>query len=369
MSIAGLRSAVVSSVGTSLITNGAPPDLRNLLIATANLAEQEYTPDDLEAVRAAIVGIEEKLRAASEPEARRLSAELNGILALGAAHRGALHYLLATDTYQGRETVRLVCAWLQERQCEVVPQVLDGLSTADRAAFARGVDCLLRWCEQALPELRRQERRIVFNLVGGFKSLQAYAHTLGRFYADEIVYIFEGKAAELIRIPRLPLAWDSAPLRLHATAVARLAAGEVLPAGEVASLPEAFLDTDETHATLSDWGLLAWNQNKREILSDQLLAFPGLRYLESFRRDWEARKDSAERAALQEALAKTSVLWRGGGLGALRADGGLRYEDYENRGGIGHFRTGLQHRVSCLAEGSELSLRHYGPHDYVNNRP
>jgi hypothetical protein len=30
-------------------------------------------------------------------------------------------------------------------------------------------------------------------------------NTLGMFYADEVIYIFEAKTADLIRIPRLPI--------------------------------------------------------------------------------------------------------------------------------------------------------------------
>lgn len=361
--------AIISTVGTSLLTNKAPEETRMLLVRTANLREGEYAPQDLQAVRARCAEVEERLRQARPEEVRRLSAELNGILSLGADTAGTLHYLLATDTFQGREAARIAAEWLRSRGASAVVQPLEGLSTANREAFARGIDRLLQWCEETLPELRRQQHRIVFNLAGSFKSLQAYAQTLGMFYADEIVYIFEGSGSELIRIPRLPIALEHEPLKRHAAAVARLCAGEILSAAELEGLPEAYLDLDDQgYATLSEWGRLAWNRSRQEILGERLLSFPGLEYEDSFRRDFERRQDPRERVALQETLAKVSTRWRERGLAGLREDGGLRYEDYKNREGIGHFRVNDNLRVSCVPEGGILRLRRFGPHS-INEDP
>jgi hypothetical protein len=50
---------------------------------------------------------------------------------------------------------------------------------------------VIRWCQDTLPGYRESGYHIVFNLTGGFKSIQGWMQTLGMFYADEIVYIFE----------------------------------------------------------------------------------------------------------------------------------------------------------------------------------
>lgn len=363
-----MRHAVVSTVGTSLLTNAASEELRRLLSRAANLREEELPPGERDALRDRAGEVEARLASAPETEVRRMSAELNGVLSLGASDRETCHYLLCTDTYPGRLTTDLVGRWLRARGAAVVPIVLEGFSTANRAAFARGVDFLLRWCEQTLPPMREQGWRITFNLAGSFKSLQAYAQTLGMFYADEIVYIFEGTGAELIRIPRLPVAWQTADLERHAAAVARLAQGELLPAGELADLPEAYLESDGACVTLSDWGWMAWNLNRKRILGGDLVEQPGLLYSDEFRRDYDRRRDPNERAALQDTLAKASVLWREGGLRRLRGDGGVQYEDLMNRGGVGHFRVTLSLRVTCEPAGERLRLRRFGPHD-VNENP
>lgn len=73
-------------------------------------------------------------------------------------------------------------------------------------------------------------------------------------------------------------------------------------------------------------------------------------------------------------LARVSVLLDEGGVARLKQDGGLQYEDYQNRRSadgrpIGHFRLTQGRRVSCIAEGGSLRLRHFGAHDQVNNNP
>ena len=114
--------------------------------------------------------------------------------------------LVATDTYQGEVAAKLVQEWLQGRGFSSVQVFqLPGLSTRNQQAFATGVGALIKWTGETLPGYRESGSRVVFNLVGGFKSLQGYMNTLGMLYADEIIYIFEGTQSGLIRIPRLPV--------------------------------------------------------------------------------------------------------------------------------------------------------------------
>lgn len=365
------RRCIVSTVGTSLLTNGASPATVALLRDTANFAVKDYSSDKLRQVDERILEVRQQLDASGTVEVRRRSAELNGILALAASDSADIHYLLCTDTYQGRQAAEVVRNWLATHGCQTVAaQPLDGLNTASQEEFAAGIDSLLHWCDQTLPNLRRQGYRITFNLVGGFKSWQAYAQTLGMVYADEICYIFESKDSPLLRIPRLPVKFDDEPLKRHAAAVARMAsAGENVPVSDVHDLPEAYLDIMDGKATLSVWGKLAWNQAKTEILAGDLIEQPSLVFETSFLRDFADRKDSSERVALQESLAQAGYSWNRGGLAALRKHTGLLYEMYADKNGIGHFRVNQGFRVSCEVAGSNLRIRHYGPHDYVNKTP
>jgi hypothetical protein len=80
----------------------------------------------------------------------------------------------------------------------------NGLSTASTQAFAGGIDGVIEFLETEVKPLR-SSYEVVFNLTGSFKSLQGYMNTWGMFYADRIVYIFEGDNSKLITIPRLPI--------------------------------------------------------------------------------------------------------------------------------------------------------------------
>ncbi len=107
---------------------------------------------------------------------------------------------------------------------------------------------------------RVQGYHIIVNLSGSFESLQAYAQTLGMFYADEIIYVFEARDSPLIRIPRLPLEWDEMPLRHYASVFARIEAAGALTVADLdaaldsVKMPEAYLEQEGESITLSLWG-------------------------------------------------------------------------------------------------------------------
>ena len=357
---------VVSTIGTSLLTNRAGEPLRKLLTKTANLREGEYEPSDRAAVWERAKSVGETLHSGARQSARDLSAELNGVLGLEATGPDFSHYLLATDTFQGGLTAELVRERLVGWGCRFANiQILAGLTTRSQAEFSRGIDQLLLWCDQTLPDLRKQNARVVFNLAGSFKSLQAFAQTIAMVYADETCYIFEG-SKELLRIPRLPIAFNIDQMQSYAGLFARLAEGEMVSAHEAADLAEAYIDRDAGAAMLSRWGKLAWNANKREILKAHLAEQPGMVYEDAFRRDFE-KLGPDERVAIQESLAKASIRWREGGLAALRADGGLQYSNMKGHPSVGHFRVGLGPRITCKPDGSALRLRRCGSHEIEKN--
>lgn len=373
---------VVSTVGTSVLTHGADKALRDFLTGVANARETDLNPEQRDRIEQRAQDVRAELQGLGPEKVREFSAELNGIVSLRSLQPVHVHYLLHTDTFQGERAAGLVCEWLLEQRCTPVPVKVRNLSTANRESFAAGVDFLLCWCEETLPPLRAGNRKIVFNLVGGFKSLQAYAQTLGMFYADEIVYIFEfipkGKEPELIRIPRLPLQWDTTRLLRYAGPVARLYHGENVDAGELVDLPEAYIEKvlvgGAEERVLTTWGKMAWLQARESILGqDDLVEQPGIIYEATFKKDLSGVSKVSERAALQDDIARVSVLWRQpppkGGLTALRADRGLQYDNYARRDDVGHFRVSRGLRVSCKPDGSVLRLRRYGTEPDVNRNP
>ncbi|HHW86817.1 MAG TPA: putative CRISPR-associated protein [Chloroflexi bacterium] len=375
------RQLVLTTVGISLFLNSLSPEEREeggvqRLNRHANAKE---LLSDLEAFLAELVTRAERTLAEGTVVSRRLlSAELNGLYGLYEDQlqrsRNDVHVLVATDTVLGRRAAQTLEAFLRSQGIVNVQMwVPEQLSSGDNRCFSHGVKDLLHLCEETIPGYRADGYHIVFNLTGAFKSLQSYLNIAGMFYADEIVYIFEG-SKQLLHIPRLPIQIDVAMLQTYCTSLALLAVGAILPYREVAGLPEGLLDIDQHgDATLSEWGRLIWNRVRHELLREDLLPFPNLVYEESFRRDFD-RASPEERVDLQETLAKVSALLEEGGVARLKQDGGIQYEDYQNRKTsnrqpIGHFRLSQGRRVSCVAEGTTLRLRHFGNHDQINDNP
>ncbi|GIK72733.1 MAG: hypothetical protein BroJett021_17210 [Chloroflexota bacterium] len=375
------RQLVLTTVGISLFLKSLSPEEREeggaeRLNRHANATE---LPPDLEAFLAELVArAEQTLTEGTVAAKRLLSAELNGLYGLYEDQlqraRNDVHVLVATDTALGRRAAQTLEAFLRGQGIANVQMwVPEQLSGGDNRRFSHGIKELLRLCEETVPGYRADGYHIVFNLTGAFKSLQSYLNIAGMFYADEIVYIFES-SKQLLRIPRLPIQIDVATLQTHCTQLALLDAGAILPHSEVANLPEGLLDIDQHgDVTLSEWGRLIWNRVRHDLLQRDLLPFPNLVYEESFRRDFD-RATPEERIDLQRTLARVSVLLNEGGVAKLKQDGGLQYEDYQNRRSadgrpIGHFRLTQGRRASCVAEGGRLRLRYFGAHDRVNDNP
>lgn len=362
-------TTVISTVGTSLLT-GHASECKAFLFQKANAQKTDLSTEELVRIDECIGNSESKLKDASDGDARDLCAEINGIVSGGWMNKDCTHYLLHTDTYQGELVASVLADYLKSRGVRCAhPVKIANLRTDCQHNFERGIDYLLRWCDQTLRPLRESREQLVFNLVGGFKALLAYAEVIGMVYADEMCYIFE-TSTELLRIPKLPLQFDQKPMKDNAAVMARLAAAgeQDILADELSGIPDVYIEHDGNLACLSLWGKLAWNDSKYTILKDRFLDQPGLDSESSFQKDFRGLPAEAQ-IRLQETLAKVAVLWKRGGLAELRRDGGLQYETYQNADGVGHFRINNGDRVSCKPADSVLLLRHCGAHDYVNRNP
>ena len=373
------KRLIVSTVGISVFLNILKPSESTWRQQLNQAANAQQLSSDLEKfVNNLVQRAKDCLQQGDVAERRRLSAELNGIYGIYnnslEAGKADMHYLIATDTALGRKAAEVIADFLRNHGLNVAVDVLEKLSTATPAAFSNGMKALIRWCEETLPGYREDGYRVIFNLTAAFKSLQGYLSVMGMFYADEMVYIFE-TGSQLVSIPRLPVQVDVTVLRQHSVALAMMAQGHIFPHKQVAHIPDSLLYIDEKdNACLSDWGQLIWNRVRHELLSEELLPFPRLRYSERFRRDFRNANYEA-RVQLQETLAKVAGLLedRCGDTAALKQDGGLQYDVFTHnttRDGqpIGHFRVSSSRRVTCVSEGGNLYLRRYGEHD-VNNNP
>ncbi|MEH2054174.1 MAG: CRISPR-associated protein [Nostoc sp.] len=275
-----MRRVIISTIGTSLLTNQinrANPDEKDWyshLRDTANLNEDK-TPEDVKQIIAILKQrADEQLSGAKISLIRRASAELNGIYGIYQDNfsqgKEDIHFLIATDTAQGKTTAKIVEDFLRKQGLNNTSTFTpSGLSTASTEAFSLGIDALIVWLQDTIPQLKRDKYKIYFNLVGSFKSLQGYLNTIGMFYADEIIYIFEGEKSDLITIPRLPIAVDASLIKPYALQLALLDTGAGLSANETVGIPETMLAEVDGKMTLSTWGQLIWNQCKDDLLSEE----------------------------------------------------------------------------------------------------
>ncbi|MBQ6001889.1 MAG: CRISPR-associated protein [Synergistaceae bacterium] len=273
-----MMQITVSTCGTSIFTNGTGGDDVKFLRENANKNEAEYTPKELERIERIIGEKRGKLSSASPKEVQALSAELNGFISFygnGAELSEAkqnIHYLIHTDTYQGRKAAELIQAWGSANNINMQTVLIDDLNTGSIEEFRLGVNNLVEWCAWTLPGYRSQGYRVIFNLVGGFKSLQGYMQTLGMFYADETVYIFE-TGGELLRIPKMPVDFSANAKKavLDNFNAFRLMQRESIPRSECSGIPETLLDIIDGKCGISAWGHIIWEEVQHEVYSKEVL--------------------------------------------------------------------------------------------------
>lgn len=384
-----MHQLVISTVGTSLLTNQIrertdPKGWSARLKATANYTYEEvqkHHSDVLTAIEELKSRAEKKLYAGDDDtdiqQIREASAELNGIYGLynEQIEQGIpdTHLLVATDTAQGRVTAGIVESFLKSKGLTNTSTCIQpGLSTASSNTFLEGIAKLIPSIQAIILDCKKSQYQICFNLVGGFKALQGYFNTIGMFYADEIIYVFEG-SNQVITIPKLPIQVDKSQVESYKIQLAMMDIGEIpLSWEETQKVPRDWVLVDDQEMTLSTWGQLIWNQCKHDLLSQKdLLNYPILEYKDSFKEDYRNTLDTDERIQIQEKLARTAylLLKHRDGISALKDDDILRLRRYQGTG-IDHINiTSQTRRVSCKAvDSGKLSLRYYGTHEYIYKR-
>lgn len=260
------RLLLVSTCGTSLLTNGASTEDRVWLTTIANDVEV-----DAARLTPIVNARRERLKVADELTRRKMSAELNGIGAVIDRYQAkqVFHLLVHTDTALGKATTDLVQEVLGNRTSLVSAA---GLRTNNLASFRAALGDLTRQLDALVQSYREQHWFVIFNLTGGFKSLNGYLQTLAMISADRCVFLFEG-APELMEIPRLPVRLSEIDeLRDHATIFRRLAVGYTVRADDAKRAPDSLLMEVDDEVTTSVLGDVAWSRHRAALFAEKLLS-------------------------------------------------------------------------------------------------
>lgn len=277
-------SYILSPCGTSLLTNAAGKN-RKLIFKYANFKNENDIPDNDKAqLRKVIELVKKQLFAANNQEAEKMSAEVNGILKIysaGLTQRRDYHFLLCTDTFLGETTGKLVSEWLTSKNKNLQVEVHrhTDLQTNDIDSFQLALSELVKKLSREVPDFRKSGYRVIFNLTGGFKSVQGFLQSIASFYADESVYIFE-TSDNLLRIPRLPLRMDAVySVENNMQAFRRLSLG--LPVSDISNIPETLLFGLDDQISLSPWGELVWEQTRSSLYQKKLFPSPSKKIIYS----------------------------------------------------------------------------------------
>ncbi|WP_414529051.1 putative CRISPR-associated protein [Nodularia chucula] len=262
---------VISTVGTSLLTNQIDREYESSdyirLRNTANCSVEEvdkHHEDVATIIQTLKERAEEKLNGDID-DIREASAELNGIYGLydQDIERGKsdTHLLITTDTAQGLITAELIETFLKNKGLlSTSTYYTPGFSLNESVTFAEGIANLFSYVQEVITSSKNNQHTICFNLVGSFKAIQGYFNTIGMFYADEIIYIFEG-SNEIIRIPKLPVQVDKLMIEPYKVQLAMMEVGDVPKSWQEAQkVPSDWVLVDEQEMTLSTWGKLLWSQ-------------------------------------------------------------------------------------------------------------
>jgi len=269
-----MKKLIISPCGTSILTNGASEEERSVLIKNANAKEYLISKEDKKIISSRIEKIKEEIKNWGIVDAQKKSAELNSLIQFYKRDLNQPqdhHLLIKTDTYLGTETATIIQQYLQQNNIRVEILDIRDLRTEDLNSFQLALSEIVRDFNIRLVEYKKSGYEIIFNLTGGFKSIQGFLQVLAMFYADKTIYIFES-GNELLEIPRIPIKADEIEVFEEYLISFRKLACRV--DSDVSGIPKIFLLQIDDEVSLSPWGEIAWENAKNIIYTKKLHPSP-----------------------------------------------------------------------------------------------
>ncbi len=275
---------ILSTCGTSLFTNGGSNEIRRLLRTYANEASLASIPEeDASILEQHVEECGQKLLEAKHDEMRRMSAELNGLAAIYNNHLqpspGTPDVLLVmpTSTWIGKQAAQAIVNRLEQdgfQQARIEPADI-ALKTSNLEEFQLGLADLAKWALTNFEtDYPRDQYRRIFNLTGGFKSVQGFLQVLGMLLQVETVTLFESTSEPLIT-PCLPIALEpDKEIKANLYTYRRLTLGLEVSVEEVRDLSKVLVFTIGDDAILSAWGEIQCQKSLGNLYSEEFLQPP-----------------------------------------------------------------------------------------------
>jgi len=296
-----MNTIIFSTIGTSSLTNrnkeaGRINELSNLTENEISNEDRRFLDEQKSIKRNEANNIFNDNNAVGK--LKNFSAELNGILSyydiknLGKIDNQILNIdyqiLLSTDTYVGKLTSELIKEILQKIGFRnICVESIDKLNTKNTENFTEGIKKLrdVIYNEYVSNDGYANYKK-VFNLTGGFKSVNAYLNVLGMFYADEIIYVFETKT-DLIKIPKLPIKINYEELKdLYEEFL--MINTEIEPGLSDSKINKIFLYRKDNKFELNEWGKFIWGEIKDSVMKEKgLPKFDNIIYTDQVRKQFD----------------------------------------------------------------------------------
>lgn len=270
-----MPSFILNTCGTSVLTNQSTNEQRTLINKYTNAANWNVIPDqDRAQIQNHIQQRQAQLQTLSMQDAKKMSAELNGLLTWREqrqAHPQDQYWLLATDTVLGQAAAQMVQTWLEQEKLQANILRIQDLRTNSLDEFRSALSDLAKQLKETLEGYRNQGYTIHFNLTGGFKSLNGFLQALSTIYADEAFYRFE-TGQDLLNIPKLPFEFNpQRTIEENILPFRRLGHGLSVDATQVERIPDSLLLEIDRAYGLSEWGELIWLEGHPTLYREKLL--------------------------------------------------------------------------------------------------
>ncbi len=285
---------ILTTVGLSSLTNGLRGKMTSKEIYDHS-NEKEPKKEFIERFEPHWKDLQQNILNFSVKELTNLSAELNALLRYNRFDKSDTHRLLCTDTYLSQKAAQIVATFLKSKNLNVSIYTPKDLKTDDIESFHFALADMVNDLSQEIQGYKTAGYEIVFNLTGGFKSVNSFLQTMASLYADKSLYIFE-TSEELLTIPRIPIKVDETVFIENVQVFRALELGLTVDSKKVEQLPKTLVMQVGNEYALSPWGVIVWQKIKDELYTHTLVDPLGkIIYTTQLKKDFEKLSPNEKR--------------------------------------------------------------------------